>query len=90
MRSLLQNVQAKHFHTTKLKLLPLFIDNNQEHNAYIQKNKEENNQILQYCLKHGLDHHLLYTLHSAHLFASKQIQDKNNRNQHVCYNAPPQ
>ena len=43
----------------------------------IQKNKtEQNNQILQHCLMHGLVH-LLYTLHSAHPFAFKQIQEKN-------------
>lgn len=42
----------------------------------IQKNKtEQNNQILQHCLMHGLVH--LYTLHSAHPFAFKQIQEKN-------------
>lgn len=55
----------------------------------IQKNNtEQNNQILQHCLNHGLDH-LLYTLHSAHLLAFKQIQLKITmyKNQLICYNA---
>jgi len=54
----------------------------------IQKNNtEQNNQILQHCLNHGLD--LLYTLHSAHLLAFKQIQEKITmyKNQLICYSA---
>jgi len=55
----------------------------------IQKNNtEQNNQILQHCLNRGLDH-LLYTLHSALLWAFKQIQEKITmyKNKLICYSA---